>query len=279
MPNRWLRESICTSDTLDTITAEEERLFYRLIVNCDDYGRMESRPEVVRAKCFPLKSDSVTVQQAEDWLQALQAVGLIRLYTVDGKRYLQMVTWNKYQQVRAKYSKFPAPDNTCTQMQTDVINSTRITNNDIRITNNDNEIDNESTKVLVAFVAQHFGASPYIVERIVSYTEPAPQEQRPEAMDPDCVLRACEIAVERDKRNASYVESILNRWYAANIRTRDQAQYAEREFRNRKTPGQAPTAIVRRDTPEEQARLEQVRREVQALSEQFNPEAKSVEAL
>jgi hypothetical protein len=44
MPNRNIKESILTSDTLDILTAEEERLFYRLIVICDDYGRTESKP-------------------------------------------------------------------------------------------------------------------------------------------------------------------------------------------------------------------------------------------
>lgn len=39
MPNRILKESITTSETLDSLSAEEERLFYRLLVICDDYGR------------------------------------------------------------------------------------------------------------------------------------------------------------------------------------------------------------------------------------------------
>ena len=36
MPNRIIRESICTSDSVDKLSWFEEVLFYRLIVNCDD---------------------------------------------------------------------------------------------------------------------------------------------------------------------------------------------------------------------------------------------------
>ena len=36
MPNRIIRESICTSDSIDKLSWFEEVLFYRLIVNCDD---------------------------------------------------------------------------------------------------------------------------------------------------------------------------------------------------------------------------------------------------
>lgn len=110
MPNRILKESICTSETINSLTFEEEVFFYRLLVNCDDYGRLDARPSILRAKCFPLRVDSISDARIEQWLAKLVAVGLIRLYGVDGKRYLQVVTWDKHQQVRAKRSKYPAPE-------------------------------------------------------------------------------------------------------------------------------------------------------------------------
>ena len=63
MPNRILKESICTSDTIDQLSWFEEVFFYRLIVNCDDYGRMDARPAILKARLFPLKS--VTEKQVE----------------------------------------------------------------------------------------------------------------------------------------------------------------------------------------------------------------------
>jgi hypothetical protein len=126
MPNRILKESICTSDTIDELTPEQEVFFYRLLTACDDYGRMDARPKILRAKLFPLRVDKITELHIEGWLKALTRAGLIFTYYVNDHRYLQVVTWETHQQVRAKRSKFPAPDSanvtsasTCNQMQSD----------------------------------------------------------------------------------------------------------------------------------------------------------------
>ena len=110
IPNRIIKESICTSNEIDNLKPEEEVFFYRILVNCDDYGRMDARPPILRAKCFPLRIDKVKDKDIKAWINSLVARNLIFLYTVDGKRYLQTTTWEKHQQVRAKRSKFPAPD-------------------------------------------------------------------------------------------------------------------------------------------------------------------------
>jgi hypothetical protein len=110
MPNRILKESICTSDTVDALSAEEERLFTRLITKCDDFGCFDARPAILRAECFPLKVDQISLESIAAWATQLAAVGLIRLYAVDGRPYLQMVTWRKHQQARAVKPKYPLPD-------------------------------------------------------------------------------------------------------------------------------------------------------------------------
>lgn len=112
MPNRIIKESICTSDNLNILTPEVEVFFYRLMVNCDDYGIMDARPSILRAKCFALKLDSVTEDAIEGWLKVLASkeVRLIFLYECDGKRYLKFTNWEIHQQIRAKRSKYPTPD-------------------------------------------------------------------------------------------------------------------------------------------------------------------------
>ena len=107
MPNRLIKESVCTSDNLDRLSWFEEAMFFRLIVNCDDYGRMDARPAILRARLFPLKT--VTDTQVEKALQSLRSADMIDIYVVDGRSFLQMRTWEKHQQVRAKRSKYPAP--------------------------------------------------------------------------------------------------------------------------------------------------------------------------
>src|SRR5690606_11058945 len=99
----------CTSDTIDLLSAEEERLFYRLLINADDFGRFDGRATVVLAACFPLRLHEISVDEVESWLQQLADVDLIRFYDTDGRRYLHFVTWNKHQRMRAKHRKYPAP--------------------------------------------------------------------------------------------------------------------------------------------------------------------------
>ena len=54
MPNRILKESICSSDSINELSWFEECLFYRLIVNCDDYGRFDGRTAIIKNRLFPL---------------------------------------------------------------------------------------------------------------------------------------------------------------------------------------------------------------------------------
>ena len=108
MPNRILKDSICVSDNLDRLNAFEENFFYRLLVNCDDYGRMDARPAVLKARLYPLRPLELTVM--EEALAALEKADLIAVYTARGLRYLQVITWEKHQQVRAKRSRYPGPE-------------------------------------------------------------------------------------------------------------------------------------------------------------------------
>ena len=127
MPNRIIKESIRTSDSINELNWFEECLFYRLIVSCDDFGRFDGRPAIIKGTCFPLK-ENVTVKTIKDALNKLATAELVNLYTVDGKPYLSLPTWENHQTVRAKKSKYPNPDdgeiisseNNCMQMNADV---------------------------------------------------------------------------------------------------------------------------------------------------------------
>lgn len=109
MPNRIIKESICVSDSIDKLTWFEECLFYRLIVNCDDFGRFDGRIAVVKNRLFPLK-DNVTLKAVADGINKLVSVELVALYEFEGRPYLYLPTWNDHQNIRAKRSKYPAPE-------------------------------------------------------------------------------------------------------------------------------------------------------------------------
>lgn len=125
MPNRIIKESICTSDSISALTDFQETFFYRLIVNCDDYGRMDARPAILKARLYPLR-ERLTLKEIESALRALATVGCVEVYEVDGKPYLRLPSWEVHQQIRAKKSKYPEPEcesiyheSICNQMKSD----------------------------------------------------------------------------------------------------------------------------------------------------------------
>lgn len=116
MPDRLIKESSCISDTLNALSDFGERFWWRLTVNCDDYGRCDARPAVLKSKLFPLADDRTPADMTTA-LNELSSVGLVTVYAVESRPYLQIVTWGKHQRIRAKRSKFPAPeDGVCCQM-------------------------------------------------------------------------------------------------------------------------------------------------------------------
>lgn len=143
MPNRILKESICASDTIDGLSWFEEVLFYRLIVNCDDYGRYDGRPSIIKNRLFPLK-ENLTIKAVSAALDSLANAGLVTLYEFEGKPFLYLPTWNAHQSIRAKKSKYPDPADCtkpseiiCKQMQADV---TVIQSNPIQSESNSTEL-------------------------------------------------------------------------------------------------------------------------------------------
>lgn len=108
MANRIIKESICTSDTLDELTPFQENTFYRLIVNCDDYGRMDGRPTVLASRLYPTRRQ-ITEADMADAVEAMERAGLLRRYTVNGRPYIVLTTWEAHQRVRNSIEKYPAP--------------------------------------------------------------------------------------------------------------------------------------------------------------------------
>jgi hypothetical protein len=107
MPNRILREGILTSDRVNTLKPQAELFFRRLMSVVDDFGRYSANPALIRAHCYPLKLDEVREADISRWLTEVESAGLIALYAVETKRYLEMLDFRQH--VRAKESKWPHP--------------------------------------------------------------------------------------------------------------------------------------------------------------------------
>lgn len=107
MPNRILREGILTSSRVDRLSEPAELFYRRLHSIVDDYGRHESHPELLRTKCYPLRVDRVRAKHIVGWLEECEKSGLLVVYKVGSKTYLQLLDWRQQQRTP---SKCPSPD-------------------------------------------------------------------------------------------------------------------------------------------------------------------------
>lgn len=107
MPTRGLKESICTSDTINALSPEAEVFFYRLMVVSDDFGLMDGRKSILRGRCYPLKE--VSDHQLEFWLSEMVEAPLIHRYEVSGKPFIKIIEWAKYQRIRNMKPRYPLP--------------------------------------------------------------------------------------------------------------------------------------------------------------------------
>ena len=148
MPNRIIKESICTSENIDQLTEFQEVFFYRLMVNCDDFGRFDARLKLLASKLFPLRD--IPTEKIAETLDALRDADLIVVYEVKGHPYLQMKTWDKHQQGRASKSKYPSfaesvlheDDISCNQLISDDINGNQAQSDDSKCARIRNRIRN-----------------------------------------------------------------------------------------------------------------------------------------
>ena len=208
MPDRIIKESICTSDTLNKLSDFEERFWHRLIVNCDDYGRFDARPAILKGRLFPLM-DGKTLKDMSDTLSKLASVGLVELYEVDGKPFLHVVTWDKYQRIRAKRSKFPEPNGTRCHLTADVVKCPR---NPIQSESESNP--NPNTTRTAAVVSAYLdrinpSASQSSIEELTAFADEMGQE---------VCLRAMDIALDNKKATWSYIRGILRNWQALGVK-------------------------------------------------------------
>ncbi len=109
MPNRIIKESICTNEKIAALKDFEFRLWVGLITQADDAGRGDARPQIIKGRVFPLR-ESVTAKNIDDGLHTLASHGLVVLYTVDGKPFYVFPSWSKHQRIRDCKPKYPSPD-------------------------------------------------------------------------------------------------------------------------------------------------------------------------
>lgn len=118
MPTRLLREGIIDSDRVNQLDWPAEVFYRRLMSVIDDYGLFDGRISILRAKLYPTKLERVREADISRWMAECQKAGLILLYEVEGKPYLQVLDTDW--QTRSK-PKYPLPtESNCKQPLTPV---------------------------------------------------------------------------------------------------------------------------------------------------------------
>jgi len=106
MADRVVRDEMLRSERYWSVNIEEQRLFVHLLLNADSYGRFSGKNYTVRAACFP--GQAVEPSKIEKMLSDLNDADLIRLYEVDGERFIFIPRFK--QRLRYKLpSKYPEP--------------------------------------------------------------------------------------------------------------------------------------------------------------------------
>lgn len=108
MPNRIIKESICSSEKLAKLSDFEFRLWVGLVTFVDDAGRGDARPAIIKGRVFPLR-ERVALRDIETALANLAANGCVSLYEADGRPYFWFPSWRTHQRVRDCKPKYPEP--------------------------------------------------------------------------------------------------------------------------------------------------------------------------
>ena len=107
---RTIDPRIRASETFACLTYRQRDLWIGLILMCDDQGRMPGQSAYIRSAVWPY--DDVQISEVDADLAALESIGNIMRYRIDGRTYIQLVNWHKYQ-AAAEWlgkSEYPAPD-------------------------------------------------------------------------------------------------------------------------------------------------------------------------
>jgi hypothetical protein len=110
MPSRrTIDPAFWRSETVVALSIARRYFFIGILSNADDQGRLRAHPALLRAQIYPF--DDISLDQIRDDLAELAGGGFITLYASDGRDYLQIPDWWKYQRQKwARPSKHPPPE-------------------------------------------------------------------------------------------------------------------------------------------------------------------------
>ena len=101
--SRLIRRAILDSEKFNSLSTFVQNFYFRLLLVADDYGLYDARKTLLRCSLYPLSIEKVSESDVVSGLAACEEAGLVRLYSVDGKEYLQIVNYGQRCKTKPKY--------------------------------------------------------------------------------------------------------------------------------------------------------------------------------
>lgn len=93
---RMIARKITQNKKLAQLKSPWAKLMYTwMIPHTDDYGRLPGDAELLKALIFPREHKSL--RKIEELRDDLEGIGLIKIYEVDGSKYIQLLGFDNYQ--------------------------------------------------------------------------------------------------------------------------------------------------------------------------------------
>ena len=105
--SRLIRRAILDSEKFNSLSTFVQNFYFRLLLVADDYGLYDARKTLLRCSLYPLSIEKVSESDVVSGLAACEKAGLVRLYSVEGKEYLQIVNYGQRCKTKPKYPMPP----------------------------------------------------------------------------------------------------------------------------------------------------------------------------
>lgn len=104
---RSIKPEFWTSEQIMECSTNARLMFIGMWNFADDHGRMPNSPKTIKAQVFP--SDEISAEIVRRMIDELSSNGLLTIYEVENKEYLQITGWQHQRIDRPQPAKYPPP--------------------------------------------------------------------------------------------------------------------------------------------------------------------------
>ena len=108
---RSIKPEFWTSGQVLECSLNARLMFLGMWNFADDYGRLPFSPKSIKAQVFP--ADEISLDNIRGMILELSTNGLVNIYEVDEKEYLQITGWTHQRIDKPQPAKYPGPFQEC----------------------------------------------------------------------------------------------------------------------------------------------------------------------